>query len=212
MCDCKKRTDDWARRKDLSIAIAALLAALWAGMEVYLNFFVKREIDLAQIDLAKARRVPSLDFAFDYEGVEYAGHKAVIIRVRIHNPGSNAVVLNLGTLKGVDADTVEDFSELVLKRVGKEIVEAKYDYMRIDGRTSDWTRVLVDAGSTKSIPFLVDSPSNGLYQVEFRAKLSPTATKLLLETTEGTFDPNYPIWWSASDYVDFFARCWPNDV
>ena len=203
----------WSIKKDKAIAIAAILAALWAGVDLYLNVFVKQEIERAQADLAKARRVPSLELGFEYQGVRCSDDgQAVVVRVIISNPGSNSVVMDLGRLEGVDGPEVEDFSELVLQLVDSDQEPERLDYKRLDGPTETWTRVLVDANSTKTIPFLFRDVKEGVYHVEFRARLSPVAKRYLLETTNDTFIPGEPIWWSASDYVDLFETCFPGST
>jgi hypothetical protein len=121
--------------------------------------------------------------------------------VIIKNPGENMVILDLGTLhKGGE----NDFSELVLHRVGTTDEMIERDYKRLTGDTEYWSRVLIDAGSTKSMPFLVENPKQGLYHVEFTARLSDKAKKALIQTEPGTFNPDLPIWWNASAYLDFF--------
>lgn len=182
-----REKSNWSKKKDIAIAIAAIVGAVWVGVETYLNLFVKGEIERAQVDLAKARRVPSLDFSFEYEGIRHpiTGEMAVIVRVHVTNPGVNAVVLDLGK----NDDVGEEFDELVLMRVGQTAPEHRLNYLRVDGDTPDWPRVLVDANSTKTIPFLVPSIGPGLYHVEFRARLTPTARQYLIDSLEDTFNP-----------------------
>ena len=206
--------DWWEILKAIAIAVAALVGAAWVVTETYINLVVKREMELAQlgakraeIEIAQKSRIPSLEFKFTCEGVELAtGGVGIVINVDVSNPGLNVAILDLGALPGYD-DGLEEFSELILQRVGMDEEPIGLDYLRLKGDTKLWTRILVDAQSTKRIPFLFAHPKPGVYHVEFRARLSEAAKNLLMSASPGTFDPSRPIWWAENRYIDFMTEC-----
>jgi|GEM_PF-4866315 len=195
----KPRDSSWSECvRNVTVAVAALGGLGWAISEV----FVLGDIQKAELELVEARRIPSLDFDFAYKPLTLdCGTSCVVVTVSIKNTGSTGVTLDLGKLAGVE-ESGEEFSELVIQRHGTDEPDHNLDYIRLDGNTDIWTRVLVDVGSTKRIPFLVEDPEPGVNLVQFRARLSSRAKRLLIENTEATFDEDDDIFWTASDYVD----------
>ena len=179
--------------RNLAMTIAVIVGGLWTAYV----FNAELHIENAQATLDKlkleASSAPSIDKQLDVEQLFVPGDSAYYLHISVQgtNTGNKSTTLNILKEPIKVAEVTLNNSEKP-----KFKIVATTDYYSPEG--SKTANVVIGAGETNKIPFVVKVNHPGLYLIEFEAQMESSD---LTESIRAGADPRFPTTWVAQKYV-----------